>query len=449
VSTEGPAERATGDSGAPAASPTPSVDEVSDSASESGVESDVAASQSSAPTSALVSHAGSGSSAVDELPRAERPFFLQSNDFTNGDSAAPSIGRAVSRENQTVRWLASSKATSDGYVSDGYASDGYVYEGNSDVNIFTINNSSASSSSAADVLGSGAAALGKLLRWGRRPSKQLRAALDMGKGKHRRDSQKWRRWHEVFCVLNEIEQRLTEVVALLMQAAASMRQFGDSHTRLVDCARLSAFLCDAVLYFKSEAGVPRRLEGHLSELERIADEFRRLSVDGSAGGEVVASGGDSSASDADASRAVAGSGKSELWLACEDLQVDIAVLLESAQMTAQLALAEYQKMHCRLELLVTEYSPLCRLELDDAQRQRPATFLPLLTDESATQVSAASVPERALEWALDFAQLVGSASHGLEKLVRELDQRTRQLKSCTQELKAETLRRVASGQIES
>merc|ERR1719231_1964232 len=103
---------------------------------------------------------------------------------------------------------------------------------------------------------------------------QIRSALDPSRRKQRREVRKWRRWHEVFCVLNEIDQRLSEVVQLLVQAAASMRQFGESHSRLSDCARLSAFLRDAALYFQSEAGVPKRLETHLESLEHVADEFR-------------------------------------------------------------------------------------------------------------------------------------------------------------------------------
>ncbi|CAE8654128.1 unnamed protein product, partial [Polarella glacialis] len=102
---------------------------------------------------------------------------------------------------------------------------------------------------------------------------------------------------------------------------------------------------------------------------------------------------------------------------CEDLQVDVAVLLESVMMGANQALAEYKKMHCRLELLATEYEPLCRLELDDATR--PMTFLPLLADENA-KAAAASLPEQAVRWAEDFSQMVGSASKVLEASVREL-----------------------------
>jgi DNA repair exonuclease SbcCD ATPase subunit len=268
-----------------------------------------------------------------------------------------------------------------------------------------------------------------LLRWTQTATRRkpiedrIRSALDPGIRKQRREVRKWRRWHEVFRVLNEIEQRLGEIVSLLVQAAASMSQFGECHNRLSDCAKLSAFLRDAALYFQSESDIPKRLESHLECLERVADEFRTISVE---------------AAELEASREQ----QSELWKECEDLQVDIAVLLESTQMTAQHALAEYKKMHCRLELLVTEYEPICRLELEVA---RPA-FLPLLTDDSAKQVSAASVPERAVQWALDFATLVGSSSHGLGELVRDLNHRARQVSACSQELRDYTLRFAASAQ---
>merc|ERR1712137_796867 len=111
-----------------------------------------------------------------------------------------------------------------------------------------------------------------------------------------------------------------------------------------------------------------QLEMNLAELERIADEFRRLSIQ-----ELMV---------ADLKGEDAVREQLELQRTCEDLQVDIAVLLESALMTAQQALAEYKKMHCRLELLATEYEPLCRIELENTG----PVFLPLVTEE--TQMSA-------------------------------------------------------------
>jgi hypothetical protein len=283
------------------------------------------------------------------------------------------------------------------------------------VNIFTINNPAASASGSGNGKGEssiGAHVLDKLKRWSqnatRKPvrrktmEERLRSAFDPARRKQRKDVRRWRRWHEVFRVLNEIEQRLAEVVSLLVQAAASMKQFADTHSRLSDCARLSAFLRDAALYFQSESGIPKRLESHLDNLERVADEFRSISVQAVEQSEA--------------------NGASELWRSCEDLQVDIAVLLESTQMNAQHALAEYKKMHCRLELLVTEYEPICRLELEAA---RPA-FLPLLTDDSAKQV--------------------GTASQELQELVRELDHRAKQVSACSQELRGNTLQLAASAQ---
>jgi len=288
------------------------------------------------------------------------------------------------------------------------------------LNIFTINNPNTSSS-----VGSTARhAFQDIFRnWSRPPAQWF--VLDPGARQQRREVQKWRQWHEVFCVLNEIEQRLAEAIRLLMQAAGSMRQFGKSHSELSDCIRLSLFLRDAALYFGSESEVPSQLETNLAELERIADEFRRLSIQ-----ELMA---------ADLKGENAIREQLDLQRTCEDLQVDIAVLLESALMTAQHALAEYKKMHCRLELLATEYKPVCALELDGP------TFLPLIADESSTQVAAAAVPEQAVQWAVDFSNLVGAGSHGLDGLVRELEQRVRQLKSCSNELRAQTLQRASCG----
>jgi len=185
-----------------------------------------------------------------------------------------------------------------------------------------------------------------------------------------------------------------------------MRRFGESHGALSEAPRVSAFLRDAALYFRSEAEVPKRLEAHLAHLERSADEFRSVALEP----------GSSPKNEGDP-----GSEQAELRRECEDLQVDIGVLLESALMAAQQALAEYKKMHCRLELLATEYEPHCKLELDGGTR--PA-LLPLLADENAK---------------------VGSASQGLEGLVRELQARGRQLRNLAAELRAVMLRRAACG----
>jgi hypothetical protein len=402
-------------------SPEPSIEgeEISDSASESGIESDFGATRSQASTSTPTR----GDTEVNatrpgmERPLVERPI-LPVADFgrANSDESA----RSQAREPPAVKWLSSAKAVPVPAE----------FDSPSGVNIFTINNPNATSARQQDSIG--AHVYNQLLHWSQKTTRRkpieerIRSALDPGIRKQRREVRKWRKWHEVFRVLNEIEQRLAEIVSLLQQAAASMSQFGECHIRLTDCSRLSAFLRDAALYFQSESDIPKRLESHLDGLERVADEFRSISVQ---------------AAELEASRET----QSELWKECEDLQVDIAVLLESTQMTAQHALAEYKKMHCRLELLVTEYEPICRLELEVA---RPA-FLPLLTDDSAKQVSAASVPERAVQWALDFAKLVGGSSHGLEELVRDLNHRSRQVNACSQELRGYTLRLAATAHPET
>jgi len=238
-------------------------------------------------------------------------------------------------------------------------------------------------------------------------------------------------------VLNDMERCLGEASRLLLQASASMRRFGDSHGGLGDAPLLSAFLCDAALYYKSEAEVPSRVEAHLSELERVADDFRNVAV--AATGDAVQN--TSAPGIGEVPHGGCDPGDESLRRQSIDLQIDIAVLLESALMAAQQALAEYKKMHCRLELLATEYQPLCQLELDISAR--PA-FLPLLADET-TKAEAASLPERVVQWAADFSQLVGNSSRGLECLVRELDRRRRRLSGCAAELRDILLRRAAAG----
>jgi len=170
--------------------------------------------------------------------------------------------------------------------------------------------------------------------------------------------------------------------------------------------------------------VPKRLEARLGDLECIADEFRGVSISAPAVGRELAP---------------MIEGPQKLHADCEDLQVDIAVLLESALMAAQQALAEYKRMHCRLELLATEYESVCNLELDNT---RPV-FLPIVTEES--QVAATALPEQAVQWALDFAQLVGTSSSGLESLVREAEVRRQRIKRVADEFRAIMLRYAATG----
>merc|ERR1712129_515268 len=116
---------------------------------------------------------------------------------------------------------------------------------------------------------------------------------------------------------------------------------------------------------------------------------------------------------------------------CVDLQVDIAVMQESALMTAQQALAEYKKMHCRLQLVATEYEGLCKMELEISARP---VFLPLLADAS-TKAAAENLPDQAVQWAIDFSKLVGNSYRGLEVMVRELNQRRRRISDLAAELR--------------
>jgi len=162
------------------------------------------------------------------------------------------------------------------------------------VNIFNIND------------GGRGSTVSRLLKWSTAPLRfsNLRSTFDPGVRQQRREVRKWRQWHEVFCVLNAIEQHLNEVVSGLRQAEASMRRFCQSHgsEALREASRLPAFLCDASLYYQSEAAVPSHLEDQLSRLEAVADEFRAIALE----------------PEADDSRPES-----------EDLRIDIAVLLES------------------------------------------------------------------------------------------------------------------------
>jgi len=388
----------------------------SDSASESGLASDTA-SVSGAPSACSTHHTA-------DVEDERSTQVLPPPDLLSPRAVAELLASAMpgGAEPRSSQWLPFGTAARARPLVEGFEVD-------SGLNIFTINDPASASQS--DQPGR----LQRLLRrWSRpkprmKPLKQrLRSTLDPGVRKQRREVRKWRRWHDIFCLLNEIERQLGEAVGLLGQAAASMKRFGESHSALHDAMRLSAFLADAALYFRSEAEVPKRLEARLGDLECIAGDFRGASI------ELLSAAGHLPADEELAE------GQRQLRSECEDLQVDIAVLLESALMAAHQALAEYKKMHCRLELLATEYEPICRLELDSSG----PVFLPLCIG-SESQVPATSLPEQAVQWALDFSQLVGTASQGLDRLVRDVEQRRRQLKSCSSDFRASMLRYAASG----
>lgn len=420
---------------AQAASPRTSAEETSDSASESG---GAASDTASTPS---VSVRAADEETCQTFVEQPMPAPLPPPDLLTPQEIADLIaegfsGGASGSDDRPATWL---KQKPCSFLADSF-------DGDASVNIFTINNPATATKSS----GSGRisdffskfttprAPKNNHLRPPTTVRQKLRSKLDPDLRQERQEIRKWRRWHEVFCVMNEIEQKLGEALGLLVQAASSMRRFGDSHGSLRDAppVRLSAFFRDAMLYFKSEAEVPKRLEAHLGELERVADEFRSVSIEGIGHSLSTAIPGDGN------DETGACEERSELQTACEDLQVDIAVLLESALMTAQQALAEYKKMHCRLELLVTEYESLCRLELDVSG----PVFLPFVTEEA--QMASTTLPEQAMQWALDFSQLVGAAAQGLDMLVRELEHRRRQLKGCNGELRTAMLQRAAcSGQL--
>eukprot|EP00929_Paragymnodinium_shiwhaense_P097994 TRINITY_DN59558_c0_g1_i1.p1 TRINITY_DN59558_c0_g1~~TRINITY_DN59558_c0_g1_i1.p1 ORF type:complete len:845 (-),score=232.43 TRINITY_DN59558_c0_g1_i1:108-2642(-) len=338
------------------------------------------------------------------------------------------------------------------------------YEPMSKINIFTVNETEGGSSSSSSGPRLTFQPFQRFLqKWSSRPSvrikpikQKLRSVIDPDVRKERRKVRKWRRWHEVFCALNDIERRLTEVVNLMNQAACSMKRFGQCHASLKDGIGISAFLIDVCLYFRSECGVPQRIEKHLAELEQAADAFRSLSIEDiklMLSNELTVSKTTSASTPAAAPAASGAEGSvdedeelepGEAWRVCEDLQVDVAVLLESALMASQQALAEYKKMHCRLELIATEYDSECRLEMEAGAE--PA-FLPLLAD-SPSEAAKTAVPDRAVQWILDFSQLVGSGSLGLEGSVRELEKRRRRLKQSSAELRDSMLRRASCAQVE-
>mmetsp|Transcript_12228 Transcript_12228/g.27709 ORF Transcript_12228/g.27709 Transcript_12228/m.27709 type:complete len:666 (+) Transcript_12228:65-2062(+) len=296
--------------------------------------------------------------------------------------------------------------------------------GNDAVNIFTINH--AATTSALQRLRRMFARVSRkrLLRSKRLDAKwrSFRSMLDPETRQNRQAVRRWRQWHEVFCTLNEIGKELTETCALLSQAAMSMRRFGESHTALQDCVRLSAFMHDAMLYVQSEADIPRRVEDHLTMLQGCADEFRSMVVQ----------------PPVQSPSGLENSEQKEPWVVLEDLQIDLAVILESAIMTAQQALAEYKRLHCRLELLVSEYESICRAQLESDQ-----VYMPLLVEEGSSQ-PVACMPEQAVEWSVDFSSRIGAESRGLEMLVRDLEQRSRQVKNLCTGLRNQTLHCMAT-----
>ncbi|CAK0847995.1 unnamed protein product [Prorocentrum cordatum] len=377
-------------------------DTTDDSASESGPGADAGC----ASTSSMSAPSGALSLRPEATVQAEAP--LAGPDLLS-PRAIMELLRAETpgQRDGPSRWLPPVRAPTPSFDED------------SAVNIFTINETGSSQASSSDRFKQFVKSWSPDVRPPRmEPMRQkLRSALDPGARRQHHEVKKWRVWYSEFCVLNEIEQRLDESARLLTQAAASMKRFGDKHAALLDPQQLSAFLRDAALYSRSEADVPGRLETLLGHLETVADDFRNISL-----------------------QAPEVEDQTDLQRACEDLQVDIAVLLESALMTAQQALAEYKKMHCRLELLVTEYEPVIRLELAPSG----PVFLPLVTDERH-RAAVVPLPEQALQWALDFSQLAGSASRRLGSLARELGRRRPQLRGCASELRSLMLRLAAAG----
>eukprot|EP00434_Breviolum_minutum_P040425 symbB.v1.2.035922.t1/scaffold4951.1/size34176/3 len=73
------------------------------------------------------------------------------------------------------------------------------------VNIFNIND------------GGRGSTVSRLLKWSTAPLRfsNLRSTFDPGVRQQRREVRKWRQWHEVFCVLNAIEQHLNEASAAI------------------------------------------------------------------------------------------------------------------------------------------------------------------------------------------------------------------------------------------
>mmetsp|Transcript_58979 Transcript_58979/g.140821 ORF Transcript_58979/g.140821 Transcript_58979/m.140821 type:complete len:567 (+) Transcript_58979:139-1839(+) len=343
----------------------------------------------------------------------------------DGDDAASATSDSDGRNSAPLKLQPSASMWKPRCLEDGESSMSLSDAPNSKVNIFTINDQAGINSESVLVSDSVSKVKG-FLKNVKRPKDLLKSGKEKLKAIVRNDTGSdrppeghtaWRQWTDVLAALNEIESKLPPIVELLARAARSMKKFGASHTELDDCARLSAYLADSMRYLRSEADAPKRLEDLLTSLEHSLDDFRGFKFQ---------------------VPATAREDQIEKWKSCEDMQEELAILLESATMTAQQALGDYKKMHCRLELLVSEYEPVCKLELEPAE-----TALPLLVDESARKVDQAALPERAVQWAVDFSQLVGPLSRHLEGRVREMDGRAKQVVELSKQLRAHTLLCVA------
>lgn len=223
----------------------------------------------------------------------------------------------------------------------------------------------------------------------------LRSALDPV-AEQQRQAHLQRR--KVVCLLNAMDQLLRVVHGELQRAASSMCRFGETHSLDRGPSDITTFIQDATLFLK-EAVLPDKLEIKLSELETTADEFRSAPIQGPEN-------------------------------ACSDLQLDIAVLMESALMSSQQALAEYRCLLCRLQVLVTEYEPIYRHAISS-----PMEPTALLRVDLRDKVEEESLPAPEVKWVQEFTEMAGPNSRALAASVRELGQRAGRLRECAGDLR--------------
>lgn len=230
---------------------------------------------------------------------------------------------------------------------------------------------------------------------------------------------------EVLSSLNDITQQLLEVHPRLAKAGDSMRGFCDARSRcsLKGAEALAAFLRDAANLVK-HALRPAPLEEKLAALESTADRFRTLSVRLNDYVDVDCSPPAAAGEDARASTGLSSNERAAVESAIADLQVDIAVLLESALMAAQQALAEYKRFFYRLQVLVREYEPVYL----PAGASAPA--MPLNID-----IVVGGCGDMEARWAQDFVDLAAASVRNLAGHVKEVDRCLHRIQSCAVELR--------------
>eukprot|EP00927_Polykrikos_kofoidii_P073113 TRINITY_DN69187_c0_g1_i1.p1 TRINITY_DN69187_c0_g1~~TRINITY_DN69187_c0_g1_i1.p1 ORF type:complete len:315 (-),score=40.84 TRINITY_DN69187_c0_g1_i1:132-1076(-) len=220
---------------------------------------------------------------------------------------------------------------------------------------------------------------------------------------------------KVVCLLNDMDQSVRVIHAELQLAAKAMCRFGETHSPNCGPSDITTFIQDS-MHFIKEAVMPEKIETKLSDLEYTADCFRTTQTSGHDEMQLG----------------------SDVQKACSDLQVDIAVLLESALMTAQQALAEYRRLLCKLQVLVTECEPIYRHAISD-----PTEPTALLRVDLRDKVEEESLPAPEVKWVREIAELSGPTSRLLAATVRELGRRAGLLRDCAEDLRTMLVHGVA------